>query len=502
MKTNERIEKILQHLSENMYEREHIIALTLLGALSGTNTFLLGSPGTAKSLISRKVAQAFHQPKYFEYLMNRFSTPEEVFGPVSIKALKEDKYTRKIENYLPNADFAFLDEIWKSSPAILNALLTLVNEKIFKNGDELVHVPLKALVSASNEIPPENQGLEALYDRFILRLIVKPIEDKDNFLNLIGSKPSSSNVDMDPQLLIKEDEWKTWLNEIHEVTFSSEINNVILMIRKLISELPEDQRVYVSDRRWQRAAYLLKAAAFFNGRKEVLLSEIFLLKYCLWNKEENFSKINQIIEKSIGLIGIDSGVETSLLIEQVQKLEKEITNELYYTEDVYATYVIENKEYFKFIFGSNKLEIYVDVTLKGTDTDFNPIDANGNTIKQITCNFKKSGTCTIKPNHLYRYYDDNSAQTPKILYRKGTKKLQVNCRLIEALQQDVDSKLNKFRHALSMVNQCNESYTERFKSIFITDKELTFLLKSIKKQIESLETHIQDCERLKALCDN
>lgn len=497
MNTNERIEKILQHLSENMYEREHIIALTFLGALSGTNTFLLGSPGTAKSLISRKVAQAFHKPKYFEYLMNRFSTPEEVFGPVSIKALKEDKYTRKIENYLPNADFAFLDEIWKSSPAILNALLTLVNEKIFKNGDENVHVPLKALVSASNEIPPENQGLEALYDRFILRIIVNPIEDKDNFINLIGSKPSSSNVDIDPQLLIKEDEWKTWLDEIHEVIFSSEINNVILMIRKLISELPEDQKIYVSDRRWQRAAYLLKAAAFFNGRKEVLLSEIFLLKYCLWSKEENFSKINQIIEKSIGLIGIDSGVETSSLIEQVQKLEKEITEELYYSEDIYLTYTISGKDYFKFQFSNQ--DIYISIDLKGQDKDFHPIDINGNEFRRYSCNFNKSGTCTIKETG---YYSREEKKTPKVQFKKGTKKSQVNARLIEALETEVDSKLHSFKKALNAVNKCNEKYKEQYDSMFITGKELTFLLQSIKKQIESLETHIQDCERLKSLCDN
>lgn len=497
MKLNERIEKILEHLSENMYEREHIIALTLLGALSGTNTFLLGSPGTAKSLISRKISQAFNQPKYFEYLMNRFSTPEEVFGPVSIKALKEDKYTRKIENYLPNTDFAFLDEIWKSSPAILNALLTLVNEKLFKNGDEIVHVPLKALVSASNEIPPENQGLEALYDRFILRLIVNPIEDKDNFLNLISNKPSSSKVDIDPKLLIKEEEWKKWLDEIHKVSFSSEINNVILMIRKLISDLPEDQRIYVSDRRWQRAAYLLKAAAFFNGRTEVLLSEIFLLKYCLWNKEDNFSQISQIIENSIGLIGIDSGIETSSLIEQVQKLEKEITNELYYSEDIYSTHMISGQEYFKFQFDNQ--DVYINIDLKGKDKDFYPIDINGNEFRRYSCNFNKSGTCTIKESG---YYRREEKKTPKVQFKKGTKKSQVNDRLIKALETEVDNKLNSFKNALATVNQCNEKYKEQYDSIFITDKELTFLLKSIKKQIESLETHIQDCERLKSLCDN
>ncbi len=179
-----------------------------LGALSNQNTFLYGPPGTAKSLISRRIACAFESPTYFEYLMNRFSTPEELFGPVSIKALKEDRYTRKTEKYLPKAEFAFLDEIWKSSPAILNTLLTMINEKTFKNGDEVEHTPLKALIAASNETPQENQGLDALYDRFIIRLMVGPITRKDNFEALINGTPTSADINLPNKLLVTADEWQ------------------------------------------------------------------------------------------------------------------------------------------------------------------------------------------------------------------------------------------------------------------------------------------------------
>ena len=119
--------------------------------------------------------------------MQKFSTPDEIFGQVSISELKKDNYKRLTEGFLPTATFAFLDEIWKSSPAILNTLLTILNERLFKNGKIIENCPLKVIISASNEVPPKNQGLEALYDRFLLRVPVFPIKDKNNFEILLES---------------------------------------------------------------------------------------------------------------------------------------------------------------------------------------------------------------------------------------------------------------------------------------------------------------------------
>ena len=169
----QRIKNLLQQLNERVYEKEHVIALSLLSAIAGESIFLLGPPGVAKSMVARRLKLAFMDACAFEYLMSRFSTPDEIFGPVSISKLKdEDTYERRVDGYLPTADVVFLDEIWKAGPAIQNALLTVINEKIYRNGQYSIRVPLKGLIAASNELPSIGQGLEALWDRFLVRLMV------------------------------------------------------------------------------------------------------------------------------------------------------------------------------------------------------------------------------------------------------------------------------------------------------------------------------------------
>ena len=183
----EHFKELITQMSRGAYEREEVIALSLLSAIAGESIFLLGLPGVGKSMVARRLKDAFKDSRCFEYLMSRFSTPDEIFGPVSISKLKdEDTYERNIDGYLPTADVAFLDEIWKAGPAIQNSLLTALNEKIFHNGQIDIDLPLKGIIAASNELPAEDEGLEALWDRFLIRYIVQPIAEKDAFYALLS----------------------------------------------------------------------------------------------------------------------------------------------------------------------------------------------------------------------------------------------------------------------------------------------------------------------------
>lgn len=304
---NARISALLQKLNEDVFGKQHVIALSLLSAIAGESIFLLGPPGVAKSMVARRLKLAFKDASAFEYLMSRFSTPDEIFGPVSISALKdEDRYERVTDGYLPTATIVFLDEIWKAGPAIQNSLLTVINEKIFRNGKTSVKVPLKGLIAASNELPAAGQGLDALWDRFIVRIMVKGIEDLSDFDMMISSV-GEHTPEVESELCISDSEYDEWQKEISDVGIHYSVFEVIHSIKESIEEynsaLENEGSVtpplYVSDRRWKKLIKLMRTSAWLNGQKDIRLSDCLIIQHCIWNEAGQIDMTADMVQSAI-----------------------------------------------------------------------------------------------------------------------------------------------------------------------------------------------------------
>ncbi|KAL4438050.1 hypothetical protein ABPG77_004271 [Micractinium sp. CCAP 211/92] len=309
-------------LQSGLLERETEVRLLLLAALCGEHLLLLGPPGTAKSELSRRLSK-LTGGRYFERLLTRFSVPEELFGPLSMRGLENDQYVRQIDGYLPTAEVAFIDEIFKANSAILNALLTLLNERLFDNGNERIEVPLTCLVGASNELP-ESEELDALYDRFLIRRNVAQAGHGVSAAQLgtlaklaagtleEGDRMSSDEGGASGQAaeLAMEDFRTTAVQAYGSVDVPEPVIDLLTGVRNYLQDKCEPP-VYVSDRRFMKAVKMLQVAAFADGRSAVNEYDCLLLEFVLGQRPDDAHKVKAFLLETIAS---DPGLQQTELV--------------------------------------------------------------------------------------------------------------------------------------------------------------------------------------------
>ena len=281
-----KLEEIKKALNAKFFEREEEVEGILVALLSRQHMLMIGPAGTAKSALSVELAKIVQGTDYFQWLLTRFSTPEEVFGPLSLKDLEQGVYKRNTKTKMPEANLVFLDEIFKANSAILNSLLTLINERLFYNNGTPVKVPLMSVIGASNEYPEEGEGLEALFDRFLLRFELDYIADETNFVSMM--KGTGQNFVM-PSMTMDELVQLQFFTDM--VTIPDEVYDTLSKIR---NEL-RDEGIRPSDRRFKQSLSVLQAKALINQRQVVKVDDIVILENALWETVDQKDSVSLIV---------------------------------------------------------------------------------------------------------------------------------------------------------------------------------------------------------------
>lgn len=266
---------IERELNQSHLERPDVVRSLLVALLARQHVILLGPPGTGKSRLVRDLCQRI-VGHFFEWQLTRMSTPEEIFGPISLQGLQQDRYRRIATGKLPEAEVAYLDETFKASSAILNTLLAAMNERVFFNDGQAIPMPLEMLVGASNELPEDREELGALWDRFLIRHVVDYVKDPASFTALLQAQAHPA-----AQTTIMLQDLKAAQQDVETVDMSG----VLPLFGQLRAELAK-LGVIASDRRWRQSVGIVQANAWMNGHTVADAGDVTILQHVLWDEPD------------------------------------------------------------------------------------------------------------------------------------------------------------------------------------------------------------------------
>jgi MoxR-like ATPase len=315
---------VIDLLKQRFVDRGEVVDLIALALVAGEHLFLYGPPGTAKSALIRQFARTV-RGRYFEYMLTRFSEPNEIFGPIDLVKLREGTVATVTSGMLPEAEFVFLDELFNANSAILNNLLTVLNERVYRRGAETHQLPMLSLFSASNHLP-DDDALRALFDRFLLRCHVDNLRRESvPRLLLAGwaleqAEPSAASVSAADLRALSRQVYRVDLRSVSEL-----YTEVVFKIR--------DLGVAFSDRRAVKCLKLLAASALLCGRTTTDPSDLWVLRY-VWDREEQIAPlaalVNGVLEQHPGeearhpLAAVPEHVDGEDLARQVDAVEQEL----------------------------------------------------------------------------------------------------------------------------------------------------------------------------------
>jgi MoxR-like ATPase len=293
-----KVTQIRDALEASLAEREEAVEVLLTAFVCQEHLVYEGPPGTAKSLVADALMQCI-EGDYVRRLLHKFMVADELIGPMDLAAFQAERvFKRVLKNGAADCHGLFLDEIFKSNGALLNTLLTLLEERQFSDGSGSVTVPLRMCVSASNEFPQE-EVLAALYDRFLFRYRVRYIEHRSNKRRLLVAKASQAKKAQKfvPPCKITVDEWDTVAAEVDTVTIPDALVDKLLDFSDSLSK----DGMVMSDRRSVKVLRAIKASAWLDGETSASVDHLQVLRYCAWDTPEEQIKVEaacQSLEKS------------------------------------------------------------------------------------------------------------------------------------------------------------------------------------------------------------